>query len=39
VLTKEPDWLLDQPKEQQSGGGPVVSSRYPKEAQNEKRPA
>jgi hypothetical protein len=30
--------LLDQLKEQ-IRDGPVVSSRYPKEAQNEKRPA
>jgi len=31
-------WLLHHLKEQ-IRDGPVVSSRYPKEAQNEKRPA
>jgi integrase len=39
VLTEEPDWLLDQLKEQQSRGGSVVASRYPAAPQNDERPA
>lgn len=39
VLTEEPDWLINQLREQQERGASVVSSRYPKGAQNEKGPA
>ena len=39
VLTEEPDWLINQLREQQERGASVVSSRYPQELPNEKRPA
>ncbi len=39
VLTEEPDWLIDQLREQQERGASVVSSRYPQELPNEERPA